>query len=300
MYNFAFRNDGEGNKICGTCYNKGISIHDYGYKPPSMIRKSRKNPKLEKDTLLFGVELEVENLRKNKAIQTPRIAMAHRFLLEMGRDIWYLKTDGSLTDGIEVVSHPFSWQKFKEDKPKWEKIFTLFDKNKWGATDNCGIHIHMSKAAFTTLHLYKFIKFIYEINNRDFMLAIAQRSGKQCHDYCRFYEEDEDKMGTTAKKKENASGERHSAVSLLYEPTAEIRIFQSTIVPLWFYKNLEFAKSLFEFSKSNTVKDMVAYKYILYVMQNANKYQNLLQFVRDNEHINHHYPVIQNVLKKGA
>ena len=299
-YTFQEQRSSEGKRICQTCFQKSVTIHEYAYKPKPIIRTGKKNPKISEDTLLFGVEAEVENLKSRKPDSTPRQAMAHRFLLEMGRDIWYIKTDSSLYDGIEIVSHPFSWQQWKEDKEKWLKMLALFKSYHYGGNKHTGIHIHMSKKAFTTLHLYKFIQFIYADANRDFMESIAQRTGSQINNYACYYEEDENNLPQVAKAKANVSGERHSAVSLHYSPTAEIRIFQGTIIPRDFFKNIEFCKALFEFSKDNKISDMVAYQFVRYFTNTPNQYRNLLEFVTKDEHINSKYPVIENVLKKGV
>jgi hypothetical protein len=298
-YRFLLRSDTEELRMCPKCFNQCIPIHDYAFKPESVVRKGKKNPKVSNDTLLFGVELEVENLYSGHRINTSTNAMAHIFLNIIGRDIWYIKTDGSLRYGLELVSHPFSWSQFKEDKPIWSKVCALLNEHKYGASARTGMHVHMSKSAFTTVHLYKFIKFIYEDSNREFMYAIAERIGTPTNSYCRYHDEDLEGCAKTAKDKRNNSGQRHSAVSLLYKPTAEIRIFQSSVSPSVIYKNLEFCKSLFEFSKDSKINDMVAYKFVQYLQKHSNQYPNLLNFITRDLHIHHHYPVIKNVLKKG-
>ena len=86
----------DGDYYCNNCYddvirdNLGSIIEDYYYKPePEFLGNCN-------DNMYFGVELEVDNGNSCNAANS----IAKKFT-----DV-YLKHDGSLNSGFEIVSHP--------------------------------------------------------------------------------------------------------------------------------------------------------------------------------------------------
>ena len=69
-------------------------IHDYSYRPDALFHSTDKN-----ERLYFGLEIEVEDPRT----LSESSEYAHR--LE-GMELAYLKHDGSLSCGYEIVTHP--------------------------------------------------------------------------------------------------------------------------------------------------------------------------------------------------
>lgn len=97
-----------------------------------------------------------------------------------------LKGDGSIStggcSGFEIVSVPATFLAHKE---LWAKFF---DEKKGAArhlrswnTGRCGIHIHISRVAFTRPHLARFAAFINHKLTRKFVTDVAGRSGNS---YC--------------------------------------------------------------------------------------------------------------------
>ncbi|MBR6670009.1 MAG: zinc-binding protein, partial [Ruminococcus sp.] len=82
---------------CSECYhdiaNENSAIKEYGYKPEPVFYGD--NPRY------FGVELEIDGAGKDSDNA--------REILDIGNDDGeriYIKSDGSLDDGMEIVSHP--------------------------------------------------------------------------------------------------------------------------------------------------------------------------------------------------
>ena len=87
----------DGETYCRDCYEdereESNLIHEYGYKPNPIF--------YGEGNRYFGIELEIDGAGRDDdfAEELLDIANAHA-------DLLYIKTDGSLDDGMELVSHP--------------------------------------------------------------------------------------------------------------------------------------------------------------------------------------------------
>ena len=278
-----------GRRICNDCYTLATNyIQNYNYKPktfPKLVASYEK-PACA-DTLLFGVEVEMEPTSEKYMVdEEERYKFANIFIEHFGRDKILVKHDGTVRYGIEVVSFPFSWGWLKENAKLWESFFNLMSANHLtamdGVTGGAGFHVHLTKKAFTTFHLYKFLNFLYTESpvQSKFLKIISGRTRNW--QYARFHEVDGGKnLPKVAKCKYNMSRERHSAVSLMYTPTVEVRIFGGTDYYKIFMKNMEFCKSLFEFTRDTAKSKVNLAQYAMYLSDRntGNKYPNLINFL---------------------
>jgi hypothetical protein len=266
----AYDEDNEDDYICNHCANNGKRhIHSYSYKPAPLFRTAS-NQKMKSDTLYFGLELEVE--RDNSSIQVGK--MAEDILNEQ---VYYMKNDGSLNNGFEIVTHPMTFEFIQEHKadvfkPMLDKLISAGYRSYDSKT--CGIHIHLTKKCFTTWQLYRFIKFF--LDNRDFVTAISQRNIEQLERWATIEEESNDSIVYKAKKK-GGNSRRYSAVNLQNDRTIEIRIFRGTLNYLSFLKNIEFCYALFNFSRD--VKETTVAAFKEYIEQ-SNEYAMLKKFIK--------------------
>jgi hypothetical protein len=292
LYSWEGQEHGDYECLCSSCYEGCQIIHAWEWKPTPIIQVSQKNPKLVKDKLLYGVELEIE---KTAHSNTLRYQMAHAILENVDDGYLYIKEDATITDGVEIVTHPFSWQDYRERREVWGEMFDLIREYGYGADtyDSVGMHVHMSKNAFTHLHLYKFLNFIYAMPHRNFIGSIAQRMD---HDYAMFCSMDTNNTKRFAKNKANCSEERHSAINLTGEDTVEVRIFASTIQLPLFNKNLEFLQSLYEFTRNSKVSHITIPQYWVYLNNNNNKnrFRDLITFIGENPEIKSDYSLFGN------
>lgn len=110
-------------------------IRDHGYKPPPQFKPEHK-PK----TLYFGIELETDRyLDTYKA--------ASRLLEHPEFDkLFYMKHDGSLHNGIEIVTHPCTLD-YHRTKFPWKEITDLVKEmgGRSHYTNTCGLHIHFNE-----------------------------------------------------------------------------------------------------------------------------------------------------------
>ena len=212
----------EDTPLCEDCLHthnaKGICEHSF--KPTPIFYG--KGPRY------FGVELEIDDGGEYDSSANEIMAVANT-----EREYIYIKHDGSLDDGMEIVSHPMSIDYHMNVAP-WaevvEKARALdYCSHKAGT---CGLHVHVSRAAFGATEeaqdaviariLYFFEKHWEEL------LKFSRRTQKQLEDWASRY-------GYKAEPKEildHAKGggrNRYSAVNLTNTDTVEFRLFRGTL-----------------------------------------------------------------------
>lgn len=236
-------------------------------------------------TLFLGIELEVERRRRCPEDIT------NITLDQLGRDYVILKEDGSLSNGFEIVTAPstldfhlHAWDKFFEPNTgAWKHL-------KGFTTNTAGMHVHMSRAAFTPLVLSKMLVFYNSANNRNFIERIAGRGMESLSRWAKL------KPNIDLKVCKNPDYDRYSACNLSTkdEKTVEIRIFRSNVSRLGFFKNLEFVAAAYYFADSASMKDL-GYKDFLKWLQrphNLCHFTNLATWLAQNGIINLNRPIL--------
>ncbi len=212
-------------------------IHSYSYRPnPEFFKLSFENNRIP----FFGIELEVE--RKSSS------DISHDEMVELIDDgMYYFKSDGSLNDGFEIVTHPLSFNYIHSSQDIFKNMLQQLQKNGYNSYDanTCGMHIHISKNAFSTWHFYRFLKFFVE--NKEFVVAISQRKLDKLQKWANIEENTNDELIYKAKKKYGNSS-RYVAVNLSNSHTIEIRIFRGTLNFNSFMKNIEFVHALYSYT----------------------------------------------------
>ena len=218
-----------------------------------------------KGPLYFGIELEIEFRGQNSDILID--AADHPY--------FFLKHDGSIHDGAEVVSHPASFKWINDNfQETWERVLDVRAKGMRSfKTETCGIHIHMSKKAFSKFHLYKFLRFFRE--NVDFITKVSQRAEENLNQWSSL----DSNENILAQAKQGNTGERYVAVNLRPNKTVEIRIFRGNLLETAFHKNLEFCKALFDFTAKSSCSSLTAVHFYKFVSKNKKQFPNLLVFL---------------------
>ncbi|MGY6658632.1 hypothetical protein ACXIZN_41385 [Amycolatopsis sp. TRM77291] len=207
------------------------AIHDYCYKPDPFFHGI--GPRY------LGLELE---------INVPRGALSD--CVDRATDtlggLGYLKADGSIPYGFELVTHPMSYRWALESFP-WGLLHDLGTKGCTG--DGIGMHVHISRAAFAgPCHVYRWMKFIYR-NDSDVQALARRRSG-----YAEFDTDERFKV------KETCKGERWSrrdlAINAQPKDTLELRIFASSLDPGQVQAALAFADASVSYTRDLTIADL--------------------------------------------
>lgn len=214
-------------------------------------------------TLYMGAELEVE-CDDNSQHVSARIIQRAAFGSENKR-LFIIKTDGSLDDGLEIVTAPCSLEMFMSDqfKPlfdKFEEAGVLADR-----TDTCGMHVHVSRAALTPLVLGRLLVFINKRANAHFIGKMANRpvidnrwaSINSCYD------------APNAVKLIESTGNRYSAINLGRSDTIEFRIFKGTCKRQTFLENVQFVDAAVNFARDTSTRALADTDFIKWVDQPA-------------------------------
>ena len=248
---------------CDSDYDDSTrTIHDYSYRPDAIFHSTDKG-----ERLYFGIEIEVE-------AGTKRIEAAEYANQLEGLELAYLKHDGSLNCGFEVVTHPMSHDFYKnEAQDFWRVIEGLrshYKVKSWD-TKTCGLHIHVSRTGFDGgPHMHRFLNLIY--SNQELYEALAGRSSDQWakfsdiirRDYARdivgnrVVDEYNDYILKTTRsfmRKLNSdySSDRYSAVNTLNRETLEIRIFRGTVNGDTIKAHLDLAHASVEYTRVMSV-----------------------------------------------
>jgi hypothetical protein len=283
-------NDCECDGISGSarqpCGCRGF-IHNYSCKPNLEFKgTSRKG-------VYMGFELEMEIRGSSDDLQE-----AARFASNALLPIAILKSDASIGrdgySGFELVTQPHSHTEYRDNSALlWNTIETLRTSHKarsWD-TNTCGLHIHVSRAGFSSgAHMHRFIAFIY--HNSEMMMKFAGRKT----DFARFndvYKFDEyDKPVMSFKHKvgnpRNNSTERYSAVNTQNRDTLELRFFRGTMNPSGVLSALDLTQAVVEYTRELRLDD---------VKLGALTWDWFADYVRDNNGL---YPDLYSRLPKIA
>lgn len=184
----------------------------------------------------------------------------------------FIKRDGSLSDGIEVVTLPMVLSEIAgsdgKGAPKWKAFFDAFDKYGVIVRSTCGMHVHVSREQLTTLQIGKILKFLYDEKNFNFIKMIAGRTPPT--KYANI-------VGNKKVSDVNKHVNRYDGLNLTGAHTIEFRIFKSTTNLNRVIANIEFCESLVNFSWPSTVglTENKLEHYLAFILQNRKRYPNL-------------------------
>lgn len=124
-------------------HNRNRIIHTYDYIPPKFIFHSTK--KDHNNNRYFGIELEIDGGGESSSNAKEILQWSD------GESLYYIKHDGSLNDGLEVVSMPATVKYHLKEFP-WQHIVETASAldYKSHTAGTCGLHIHIDKSVFSS------------------------------------------------------------------------------------------------------------------------------------------------------
>ena len=138
----------------------------------------------------IGVEIEMNMENTNKARNEQNLQIL-RFAKKQGlpfvKCFNEFKNDSTLTNGVELVTQPFSSSFYAKYRKGFEELSTTISAmnirghNDNSANDNIGLHMHISRDAFhNDMHLFRFLKLIHQ--SPDQMNILSNRNGRYYSD----------------------------------------------------------------------------------------------------------------------
>ena len=220
-YDNAYEYSGE--YYCRECYDEvrsGDSINDYSYKPTPIFYGS--------DSRYFGVELEIDIGGKESDNADE--------ILEIGNysaEHIYIKSDGSLEDGMEIVTYPMTLD-YHLNEFCWKDIVHKCIQLGYRShqTNTCGLHIHVNRDSLgkTSDEQEEVIsRILYFVEHHwNEMLKFSRRSEYTMNRWAARYGYENDPKAILDKAKKGDKG-RYAAVNLRNYHTIEFRMFRGTL-----------------------------------------------------------------------
>lgn len=208
---------------CAHCYQEqvGDALHSYSYKPAPIFYGS--------GPLYLGVELEVDG-----AGQSASHARTALNVMNRRAEYAYMKTDGSLDDGLELVTHPCSLEEHMANVP-WKDTMAVLRDMHYNSHNagTCGLHVHVNRTALgehsaaqdETIGkiLYIFERFWQEV------LRFSRRTESQMNHWAARYGYKNSAKEILDHAKYDSGNGRYACVNLTNHDTIEFRAFRGTL-----------------------------------------------------------------------
>ena len=195
-------------------------IEDYSYKPTPIFYGDGKR--------YFGVELEVDDGGKDNDNAYRLKSIGNAQLENI-----YIKSDGSLDDGFEIVSHPMTLD-YHTEEMNWKGIFREAVSMGYRShqTSTCGLHVHINRNAFGDNQaeqedVISRILFFVEKHWNELFTFSRRSSYNMSRWSARFGFEKTGKQ--ILEKAKNGCNGRYVAVNLNNYHTIEFRLFRGTL-----------------------------------------------------------------------
>lgn len=169
---------------------------------------------------------------------------------------WSFKRDGSVPDGIEVVTSPFSYLWAKHNREAFEPLWAAMEKRGMsGKPRSCSTHIHISKDSFSALGIYKLLRLFN--NQTTFAYSLGQRNCGFDHfnrySSCNPLSELSMHSGAVLKSNLLMRADRHRAINISPGTTIELRMFGGCTGKERFLEHLRTARAILEYCEAASV-----------------------------------------------
>lgn len=212
-------------------------IHDYYYKPEPVFYG-------DDSTLYMGVELEVDEGGEDEDYAESILRTANQ-----EDEHVYIKHDGSLCEGFELVTHPMTLD-YHRNKINWKELVSKLIRYGYRShnAETCGLHIHVNRNALGKTYdeqedvigrlVYFYERFWPEI------LRFSRRTEDQANRWASRYGGVITDCKNVLKEAKKSGLGRYTAVNLTNNNTIEFRIFRGTLLFNTFMATLEFTHYL--------------------------------------------------------
>ena len=214
----------------------------------------------EKEKMFFGTECEIEvngNLDKCSKILNKNMS-----------DLVYLKSDGSISHGFEIVSYAMTYKKWYNSLKRFKKHFQDVI-NKGGYSESAtstGLHIHLSRDGFKDKkHLARFARCFYL--DKDLTREVACRSFNGYAQWNDYRASEKTYFERALQDLYSTFDDRYHIVNFRNTKTVEIRMFNGTLRADVIFAYIQFCKLLVDYSRD--VETVDAKSMFEYVRKNA-------------------------------
>ena len=272
----AYYEDDNDFPYCHDCFelmNKN-PIKNYNYKPEPIFYGSG-------SSLFYGVELEVDKGGEDSENAQILLNVANK-----QKNHIYIKHDGSLHDGFEIVSHPMTLD-YHTKNMNWYEIFEKAVEMGYlsHSTFSCGLHAHVNRSAFG----------INEEEQEHAIGRVVYFVEKHWNELVRFSRRTLDSLDhwaakyatispTTSETYEKAKGKRlgrYVAVNLENTNTIEFRLFRGTLRYKTFIAALQLVDEICNFAIVMNDREMENMSWSEFVSRISPKKAELIEYLKE-------------------
>lgn len=255
-------------------------INSYFYKPTPRFEGVDRTKHLQ-----MGFELEVTSKPRTYLYQ----AYLNDWTTKIGNwsgieGLLYCKHDGSIGNGIELVSHPRTLKWCMEHKKDFTALFealkTDFVSEKGG---KCGYHIHCDRAFMGNSDLVGAKMALLVSRFWNIMLPISRRTKGGLHWCGNVVFDDKTEEGLIKKHKRSS---RYVAVNAIPKDTVELRLWRGTLDVGVFLATMDLTEAIVKTAKKysiNTIQRMPFSKVIEQMSYDENK--DIIVNLLDKKHL---------------
>jgi hypothetical protein len=269
---------------CSTCYGDrddadqdedDITIHNYGYKPSPIFYGTGDR--------YFGVELEIDQggQRYDNA----------EYLLDVANyndEHIYIKADGSLTNGLEIVTHPMSLD-YHIYKMYWDQLLNKAKQLDYLShkTTTCGLHIHVNRSTFGKELVQQeeaVSRVLYFIEHHwHEMLKFSRRTPQQMGQWASRYGYKENPKEVLDHAKSRCLG-RYTCVNITNYNTIEFRMFRGTLKLNTLIAALQMVNAICDAASLMSDDEISGLSWTTFVKQlQSNKYSELITYLKERQ-----------------
>lgn len=263
-------NEDEDEYYCHSCARDhdqdDSKCHPYSYKPePKFLTHdtSKAYNAYNIDAFTYGCENEVDKGDYDE------IADTIREISEACPDV-YMKHDGSLDEGFEIVTHPATLEYHMKDF-KWRQICQIAKDHGFKSHDarTCGLHVHVGRYQLGTDEQERtntIANILLMVDRHwDVLVKFSRRRESQLHWAERpqlIRPVDGDTEETARRKALHAdNGNRYQAVNLCNHGTIEFRIFNGTLKRDTIIATIQLLDNLCHYAKEHSTAECLASKW---------------------------------------
>ncbi|MDE6789678.1 MAG: amidoligase family protein [Ruminococcus sp.] len=261
---------------CNGCYDEidsDYEIEGYDYKPEPIFYGD--------SYMYFGVELEVDKGGKDgENARTLKDTANYR------HEHIYIKSDGSLNDGFEIVSHPMTLD-YHMNTMDWESVLHEAVNMDYRShqTETCGLHIHVNRDAFgenqaEQEEVIAKILFFIEKHWAE-MFRFSRRNEYNMNRWSARYGLEKTGKEILEKAKESGYG-RYVAVNLRNYSTIEFRLFRGTLKLNTFLATLQLVNEICRVALLFSEEEIEKMSWSVFV-RDMNHYPELVQYLKERQ-----------------
>ncbi len=269
--------DNDDYPYCDDCFedrNTG-PIRDYNYKPDPEF--------FGEDSRYFGVELEIDEGGKigenaEKLIDLANVMYEHI----------YIKSDGSLNDGMEIVTHPMTLTYHKTNMP-WERLCAkaIHMHYRSHKTTTCGLHIHVNRDAFGETREEQdevISRVLYFVEHHwAELLKFSRRTEYAMNKWAARYGYKHDPKEIMENAKKDGNG-RYSCVNITNWNTIEFRMFRGTLKANTIIATLELVDKICDLALYLTDKEIANVSWTTFVKTlDKEKHKELILYLKERQ-----------------